>query len=74
MQGMGPQHGMEHRGARPAECGIVPVSRELGQLHEGLIRQGAAHRFGEPRETPDGGAAPHLAGTDGADTRQPSTP
>jgi hypothetical protein len=45
-----PQQGREYLCARLIERGFVRPPRDLGQLHEGLIRIGAARKFGDPFE------------------------
>jgi hypothetical protein len=43
-----PQQGREYFCARLIERGFVRPPRDLNQLHEGLVRIGAARMFGEP--------------------------
>jgi len=42
-----PQQGLERLCARLIERGFVRPTRDLGRLHEDLVRRGAAQRFGE---------------------------
>ena len=47
----GTQSGLSYLCSRLIDLGFVRPTRDLNALHEGLIQQGTARRFGEPFDT-----------------------